>query len=266
MHGIILLSPWQVFAAVCLIVAVGILSVVLQLELERTLAVAASRMICQLLLIGFILQWVFQAKRWYMVVGILTIMTLIAGFTAVRRAHRRYAGLWLDTLLSIWVSSWVIGGFGIAVVLRGGRVWYEPQYTIPLMGMVLGNSLNGIALGLNAFLDALATRRQSVEALLALGATRWEAARQPVRQAVRMGLIPIVNAMMIAGVVSLPGLMTGQLLSGVAPIEAAKYQIVIMALIASATAFGTFGVIAFCFFRFFSREHCFLYDRLKSAS
>ena len=102
--------------------------------------------------------------------------------------------------------------------------------------MILGNSLNGTSLGLNSFTDALVAHRDRVEMVLAIGGTRWEAARQPVQHAVRTGMIPIINTMMVVGVVSLPGMMTGQLLSGTSPLEAVKYQIVIMFLIAAATA------------------------------
>src|SRR3569623_2692060 len=109
--------------------------------------------------------------------------------------------------------------------------WYSPQYAIPLLGMILGNTLNGISLGLDRLGGELSGRRAPVEALLALGATRWEAARGPIRQAVRTGLIPTINAMMVVGIVSLPGMMTGQILAGADPVEAVKYQIVMMFLI-----------------------------------
>ena len=99
---------------------------------------------------------------------------------------------------------------------------------------------------------------EPIEALLALGATRWEAARQPVQQAVRTGLIPIINAMMVVGIVSLPGMMTGQLLAGVSPIEAVKYQIVIMFLRASGTALGTVAVVLLSYRRLFNDDHQFL--------
>ncbi len=100
--------------------------------------------------------------------------------------------------------------------------------------------------------------RQQVEALLTLGATRWEAARPLVQQAVRTGLIPTINAMMVVGVVSLPGMMTGQILAGASPVEAVKYQIVIMFLIASATALGTVSVVLLSYRRLFNEHHQFL--------
>jgi putative ABC transport system permease protein len=148
-------------------------------------------------------------------------------------------------------------------VLIGVKPWYSPQYAIPLLGMILGNTLNGISLGLDRLGSALAAQRPQVEAMLALGATRWEAARAPVREAVRTGLIPMLNSMMVVGIVSLPGMMTGQILAGSSPIEAVKYQIVIMFLIASGTALGTVSVVLLSYRRLFNASHQFLYHLVR---
>jgi putative ABC transport system permease protein len=157
-----------------------------------------------------------------------------------------------------------VTAYAIFVVLRGIDTWYHPQYTIPLLGMILGNALTGISIGLATFTESLVARRAEVETLLALGATRWEASRAPMRHALRTGLTPIINSMMVAGVVSLPGMMTGQLLAGVSPIEAVKYQIVIMFVIAAATALGTTGVVLLGFRRLFTVDHQFLHAQLQT--
>jgi len=257
------LTYWHVAAAAALILINAAASLALRLGMERTLLLAAVRTVVQLLLVGLVLQWVFHLERWYAVLALMAVMTLIAGITAVQRANRRYPWLWLDTLLGIWLSSWLITAFALFVIVRNDQPWYQPQYAIPLLGMVLGNTLNGITLGVGTLTDDLVNRRRQTETLLALGATRWEAAAGPVRHAVRTGMIPIVNAMMIVGVVSLPGMMTGQLLSGVAPIEAVKYQIVIMFLIASATALGTVGAVLCGYLRLFNARHQFRYDLVE---
>jgi putative ABC transport system permease protein len=147
-------------------------------------------------------------------------------------------------------------------VIVPARPWFSPQFAIPLLGMILGNTLNGIALGLDRLGGELAAKRSQVETILALGATRWEAARQSIQQAVRTGMIPLINSMMVVGIVSLPGMMTGQLLVGARPIEAVKYQIVIMFLIASGTALGTVAVVLLSYLRLFGQDHQFLYHRI----
>lgn len=260
------LSYAQVALAALLIVINGVISVALRLRLEKTLAIAAARTVVQLLLVGLVLEWVFHLDRWYVVIGLAMVMTLIAGATAANRNQRRYQGMWINTIVSVWTSAWLVTSFALFAVLQGTETWYQPQYSIPLLGMVLGNTLNGISVGLNTLTESLIARREQVESKLALGATRWEAAREPLQHAVRTGMIPIINAMMVVGIVSLPGMMTGQLVSGMAPIEAVKYQIVIMFLIASATAFGTVSVVLLSFLRLFNTDHQFLNQRISGPN
>lgn len=128
--------------------------------------------------------------------------------------------------------------------------------------MILGNTLNGISLGLDRLGEELVSRRDRVETLPCLGATRWEAARSAIQTAVRIGMIPMINSMMVVGIISLPGMMTGQLLAGVDPVQSVKYQIVIMFLIASGSAIGTVGVVLISYRCLFNAHHQFLSERL----
>jgi putative ABC transport system permease protein len=149
------------------------------------------------------------------------------------------------------------------LILNNGGISLALKLGLERRGMILGNTLNGISLGLDRLGSELAAKRAQVEALLALGATRWEAARHPIQEAVRTGLIPIMNSMMVVGIVSLPGMMTGQILAGASPLEAVKYQIVIMFLIASGTALGTVSVVLLSYRRLFNSSHQFLYHLVK---
>jgi putative ABC transport system permease protein len=263
MDGYVELTYGQVALAAVLIVVNGALSVALRLRMERLLLVASLRTVIQLLLVGLVLEWVFRMDHWSVAMGLACLMTLIAGVTAAGRNQRRYPGVWFNTIISVWASAWIVTAFALLAVMQGIEKWYHPQYAIPLLGMVLGNTLNGISVGLNTFTEALVTRREQVESLLALGATRWEAALAPVQHAVRTGMIPIINSMMVVGIVSLPGMMTGQLVSGMAPIQAVKYQIVIMFLIASATSLGTVGVVFLSFLQLFNSDHQFRSMRIS---
>jgi len=255
------LEFWQLAIAASLILISGTISLLLHLELERRLLLAAVRTVVQLLLIGLVLGWIFKANQWYIVVALMLAMTLIAGFAAVGRTGRRYRGIWLDSFVSMWASSWLILAVALLAVVQVDP-WYKPQYAIPLLGMILGNTLNGISLGLDRLGEELAAKRDEVESLLALGATRWEAALAPIQQAVRTGMIPIINSMMVVGLVSLPGMMTGQLLAGADPLQAVMYQIVIMFLIAAGTSLGTVSVVLLSYRRLFTPEHQFLPGRL----
>lgn len=257
------LSITDVALAASVILINGLLSVLLRLRLERQLLWASGRSIAQLSLLGLILKWVFEQRGWYVVVLMLLMMTTIAGIASVQRTKRRYSGIWMDAILSVWVSSWMMTAFALFVVMRA-EPWYLPRYSIPFLGMILGNCLTGISLGLDRFGSELSNHRDRVEALLALGATRWEAAQEPMREAIRTGMIPILNSMAVTGIVSLPGMMTGQLLAGVDPSQAVRYQIVIIFLIASGIALGTVGVVLLGHRRLFNTDHQFLHSRLRS--
>jgi putative ABC transport system permease protein len=255
------LSLWDVAIAALLIVVNGAVSVALKLDLERKLAWAAVRTVVQLLAIGYVLGWVFQFDRWFVVLPLMVLMTLIAGFAGAQRGALTYAGQRRDSVVSIWVSSWLVAAVGLFVVIRI-HPWYEPQYAIPILGMILGNTLTGVSLGIERMTEELTARRDRVDMALALGAARWEAAQGPARQAVRAGMIPTLNQMAVVGVVSLPGMMTGQVLAGQSPLQAVRYQIVIMFLIAASSALGTVGAVLLTYRRLFSADHRFLASRL----
>jgi putative ABC transport system permease protein len=259
------LSLWDLAIAALLIIVNGAVSVALKLDLERKLAWAAVRTVVQLLAIGYVLGWVFRFDRWFVVLPLMVLMTLIAGFAGAQRGARTYAGQRVDSVLSIWISSWLVASVGLFVVIRI-RPWYEPQYAIPILGMILGNTLTGVSLGIERMTEELTARRDRVDMALALGATRWEAAQGPARQAVRAGMIPTLNQMAVVGVVSLPGMMTGQVLAGQSPLQAVRYQIVIMFLIAASSALGTVGAVLLTYRRLFSPEHRFLASRLVERS
>jgi len=164
----------------------------------------------------------------------------------------------------VFGASFVVTGAGVLGIVNV-HPWYEAQYAIPLLGMVLGNILNGISLSLDRFMEGIVRERALIETDLALGASRWEAAHDLVTEALRTGMIPTVNSMMVMGIVSLPGMMTGQLLAGVAPAAAVRYQVVIMFMIAAATALGALGVVLLAFRKLFNSRHQLCFNLLHSV-
>lgn len=258
------LTYQQVAFAALLILLNGAIAACLRLNLQKSLLVASVRMVVQLLILGLILDWVFGLKGWHSVLAIAAVMTLVAGITAAQRCQRDYRFMTVDTVAAVWLSSWCVTGYAIAFVLNGLESWYEPRYIIPFVGMVLGNTLNGISVGLGTFTESAHRQMSEIEAMLSLGATRREACRAPVQNAIRTGMTPIINSMMIIGIVSLPGMMTGQLLAGAEPGEAVKYQIVIIFLIAAATALGTTAAVLLAFRRLFNADHQFLRSAIRT--
>jgi len=227
-----------------LLLANGLVSVWLRLGLGRQLLVAGARTVLQLSLLGLVLVHVFESERLWLVLAIGLGMVVLASVEAVRRAGRSYPSVRRDAFLSLLLAAAVSLLFVTGLVLRV-EPWWEPRYLIPLLGMVLGNSLTGVSLGLERCLASFEEERDAIELRLAAGAGTWEASRPTAAKALRAGLIPILNAMSVAGMVTIPGMMTGQILGGTEPGLAARYQILVMFLIAGATAAGTTGVVLF---------------------
>jgi putative ABC transport system permease protein len=247
--------------AATLILINGALSVMLKLGLERQLLWASIRTVVQLLAVGYVLGWVFANVHWYVVLPLMCLMTLVAGISAAGRGKRTYAGQLIDSVLSVWSSSWLVAAIGLFVIIHI-RPWYEPQYAIPILGMILGNTLTAVSLGMERMTQELTSGRTTIEMILALGGTRWEAAQSAARSAVRAGMMPTLNQMTVVGIVSLPGMMTGQVLAGQDPESAVRYQIMIMFLIAAGSALGTVCAVLLTFRRLFSADHRFMIHRL----
>jgi putative ABC transport system permease protein len=252
--GAITLEPTDLAIASALVLAAGTVSVALRLDLEKKLAVAAARTVVQLLAIGYVLSWLFALTGWLPVVVMAGVMIFAAGRAAVSRSKRTFPGVYTMAYVTLLFTG-VATTLTVTGAVIGVAPWYRPQYVVPLLGMVLGNCLTGISLCLDSLLAALTEQRALVETDLALGATKWEAARDALREGTRRGMIPILNSMMVVGIVALPGMMTGQILEGADPLEAVKYQIVVMFMIAAGTALGCMLMALLCFRRLFNERH-----------
>lgn len=173
-------------ATLFIVVNIG-LSFSLRLGLEQSLGVASVRMVIQLLLVGYILQWVFTLSNPILIILLALGMTIIAGVSSVNRTLRRFNGIYWNNFISLLSGSFLVTGIIVSGILRV-QPWYEPQYLIPLLGMILGNALTGTSLSLDRFMEDLTNNRGEIEALLTLGATRWEASHQTVKEALRTGM------------------------------------------------------------------------------
>ena len=259
------ISLWGLAVAAGLLLVNAALSLWLRLALERRLLVAALRTFVQLSLLGYALVPVFRWASPWITLGIGLVMILLAAREGVKRAGRHVRGATLSTFFSLLLAALVTLSVAMRVVI-GVDPWWEPRYVIPLLGMILGNALTGVSLGLDRALGELTDGRARVEASLVFGATRWEAARPVVQEALRAGLIPILNSMSVVGVVTIPGMMTGQMLGGTSPALAARYQIMIMFLIAATTALGAGLAILLTVFSCFDSECRLRSERITSKT
>jgi len=195
------------------------------------------------------------------VIALLFSMVLNAGVAAVQRTGHRYRGIWIVGFVAAAGSS-VVTTATVTEIVLDVTPWYSPRYLIPLFGMVLGNSLTGISLSLERLLSGVRTKRAEIEDALCMGATRWEAVHPLLVDAVRTGMIPIINSMSVVGIVSLPGMMTGQILSGSDPAEAARYQVVVMFMVACACSLGALIACLLSYRHVFTARHQLAADRV----
>ncbi|HEY9654336.1 MAG TPA: iron export ABC transporter permease subunit FetB [Crinalium sp.] len=227
-------SPLQIVWALGMMAIAIALSAWQRLGLEWNLAVATGRTVMQLLVVGYVLAAVFAIRNPWAVLVVLGVMLAIATIVARNRISKKVPHLLPLVGGSILVSTVLTLAYTSLLVIRP-QVWYEPQYVIPLAGIVLGNAMNGAAIVGERLVSTLNNSQLEIETHLSLGATPQQAIAQYRKDAIKAGLIPTVNTMMVVGIVTLPGIMTGQILAGADPLLAATYQMLVMFMLAFAT-------------------------------
>ncbi len=261
---VIELSEWQLGLAAVLVVALAAVSFVARLGVGRSILIGAVRTAVQLSLIGLVLEALFNLGSFIWMLLLALVMLAVAGREVMARQSRRLKQGWAFGIgiASMFVSSFTVTVLTLTVII-GPDPWYRPQYAIPLLGMMLGNTMTGVAIGLDRLTDGVWRQRQVIEARLMLGQRWQEAVGDLRREAARAGMIPSINAMAAAGIVSLPGMMTGQILAGSPPTLAVKYQILIMFTITVGTGFGTLLAVMVTSRRLFDQRERLRLDRLS---
>jgi len=184
---------------------------------------ATLRMLVQLLLVGYVLIYIFETDHYGVIIGVLAVMLTVASWISIRHVHEKSRRSYVRALAAISIPSLLVLGLVTEAVI-GVEPWFYPRYVVPLAGMIIAGSMNAVGLAAERF-----------QAESARGVD-YEDAR---RTALQTALIPIINSLFAVGLVALPGMMTGQILSGVSPLIAAKYQIVVMTML-----FGASGIAA----------------------
>jgi putative ABC transport system permease protein len=223
---VIELTPWKLLLLVVPLAVLLAVAAAMKLGLSKRIGLAAGRAVVQLIAVGLVIGWVFAIDRWYWIVGLLIIMILIASLTAGHQIRGRW---WRNSLALSAILGLVTGIMLLYVseAVVGVGEW-SARYLIPIGGMILGNAMTAAVLCAERIDSDLKQRWADVEAMVSLGATGRQAAADSLRKAVGAALTPTLNAMMIVGVVKLPGMMTGQMLGGTEPFQAAMYQLLIL--------------------------------------
>ncbi|ORZ09646.1 UPF0014 family [Lobosporangium transversale] len=228
------LQWYHVAIASTLILTNGILSIILGLGLEKRLFISAIRCVVQLSIMGLVLENIFSANSPVLVILMALLLTSLGAYEAVFNVSKR-RHIYMVTCL-------IIGTFGTRLAM-GVDPLHSPKEFIPALGMLLGNTMTAISLGLDQCLSQLSENKEKIELYLSLGASRWEACRPVAIEAMRRAMLPTINQMSIIGLISIPGMMTGQLIAGASVMNAAKSQQIIMFLISGAAAFGTLSSV-----------------------
>ncbi len=263
----IALSYWDIELASLLLIFNAGLSFALSLGLGGRLLIAGGRMVVQLTLVGLILKALFTLASPFFTGFAALVMVLFAWREAMARQERRFKGFWAYGLGtgSMMAAGTIVTVFGLVTQIHADP-WYDPRYALPILGMILGNTMNGVSLGLDRLVSGPQFQRAGIEARLMLGAEASEAMHGVIRDAMRSALIPTINSMAAVGLVSLPGMMTGQILAGVEPVEAVKYQLLIMFLIGGGTALGSFVAVMSGAKRLTDSRHRLRLDRLGAKT
>ncbi|HJV66888.1 MAG TPA: iron export ABC transporter permease subunit FetB [Geomonas sp.] len=218
---------------------------------------ASVRMVVQLVLVGYLLHFIFSVKNPLPVMAVLLVMGAFSLQVIGGRIKRKMPHFYRVAGTSLFIGCGGATFLFSAVIVRSSP-WYDPRYLIPLAGMIIGNSMNGATLAAERLAAEMRERREEIETALCLGASGKQASAPSVRTAFRAALLPTVNTMAAMGIVSLPGMMTGQILSGTEPIVAVRYQIAIMCAITGAVSVTAYLILLQGYRYFFSDAQQFL--------
>lgn len=254
MKGMINLDLWQVMLSYFFVLMVFVMIKKIGIRREKEIFISSIRMTIQLILIGYVLAYVFQHPSPFITLAIILLMECFATYTI----FKKFKGQLSSKLKTVIALSMTVGTLScvlyfILVVVQINP-WYDPQYFIPIAGMLVGNSMTGITLGLKTMIEGMTRQKKHVEEALILGATPQVATRFIIKSAFDAAIMPTMNSMLGMGIVFLPGMMTGQILSGIAPTSSVTYQIAIMLGILGAVAFTVILMLQLGYRSFFNQD------------
>ncbi|MBF0497212.1 MAG: iron export ABC transporter permease subunit FetB [Deltaproteobacteria bacterium] len=244
------IGPWQLALTLVFVLLAQVFSLIYRLGLNRDLTIGTIRTFAQLFLMGYALKVIFRLSLSWVTLSVFLIMIICAVYTIKGRVKEKAVPFALPMFVAMLISYFVVS-VTVTGVIVGAKPWWQPQYFIPIAGMVIGNSMNALAVSIERLFSDLRTKMDMVEMHLAHGADFREASWEIVRGAVKAGMIPSINSMMGVGIVFIPGMMTGQTLSGADPVQAIRYQIMVMLMLVASAALGTVIVVLI------TRNRCF---------
>jgi len=252
--GPIAIGPWQLALTLVFVLAAGGVSLAYNLGLAKSLAWGTVRTFAQLFLMGYALKIIFGLDSSLLVILVFSLMIAFSARIVMKQVSEKSVRYGQPVFISVFVTYMAVTVVVTGVIV-GVEPWWEPQYFLTMGGMVVGNSMNALSLALERLFSGLKDKRDEIEMRLCLGADSWEASSAVVRDAVKAGMIPSINSMMGVGIVFIPGMMTGQIVAGADPLQAVRYQIVVMLMITASTALTAFLAVLLARRRCFNKAH-----------
>lgn len=222
------LTLWQLASAYVFILILLFLVRIKRIPREKEILISTVRMTVQLMIVGYILAYIFRHVYPAFTLIILAFMLLFAIYNIYHRTRLPLSRSLKKTVALSMATGAIVTLVYFLLVTLSISPWYNPRYVIPIGGMIIGNTMTGVSLGVNTMLEGMYSNRKMVESALMLGATPSEAARPIINQAFDSAMLPTINSMVGMGIVFLPGMMTGQIIAGASPLSAIRYQIAIM--------------------------------------
>lgn len=195
--------------------------------LIKSMAGGYFRMAVQLTLVGIYLNYIFDLNHWYINFGWVFLMIIAATLTIIRRSELSYGYFFVPIATAILINA-IINGLVFGFLIIGSENFVNARYVIPIMGMVIGNTLSSSIIGIRSFYNTLRKEEHRYRYYLMCGASRGESLFQFTGEALKDAFAPIIGSNASIGLIWLPGMMTGQILGGSDPINAIKYQITIV--------------------------------------
>ncbi|WP_352420498.1 iron export ABC transporter permease subunit FetB [Proteiniborus sp.] len=254
MDGVIDLKLWQMVSAYIFVVILLFIVKARGISREKEILISSIRMTIQLILTGYILIYLFNNSNPLYTIIVIAIMEIFAIYNIFKRSKTKLS----KSLKRIIAISMIFGTLSSLIyfllVVVNISPWYDPRYFIPIAGMLIGNSMTGISLGVTRLVDGMTSQRYLVESALMLGASPKIAVKEIVDNAFDSAILPTINSMVGMGIVFLPGMMTGQILSGTSPVTAIEYQITIMLGILGSVALTVILFVQLGYKTFFNDE------------
>jgi len=220
-----------------------------KLKLEKEIIIGVLRAVVQLVLVGYVLNYIFGLKNPIFTSSLLLFMTFNASMNAAKRGKEIKNGR-LISFIAIFIGAFIT----LSILVLSGAIKYEAYQMIPVGGMIISNAMVALGLCYRQMTSDYKNKREEVETKLSLGASVLVASKGIIRESIKTGMLPTIDSTKTLGIVSLPGMMTGLIIAGTSPIFAVRFQIMVTFMMLSTTSISSFVACYLAYGKFFNKR------------